>query len=45
MKQTVANKQAIEENLRDVSKSKAIMEKEFQQLKKLYKQTQVKCCQ
>ena len=45
MKQTVANKQAIEENLRDVSKSKTIMEKEFQQLKKLYKQMKVKCCQ
>ena len=44
MKQTVANKQAIEDNLRDVSKSKTIMEREFQQLNKLYKQTKVKCC-
>ena len=38
MKQTVANKQAIEENLRDV------IEKEYQQLENLYKQTKVKCC-
>ena len=44
MKQTVANKQAIEENLRVVSKSKTIMEKEYQQLENLYKQTKVKCC-
>ena len=45
MKQTVANKQlqATDENLKDVLKSKAIMEKEFQQLNKLYKQTKVKC--
>ena len=44
MKQTVANKQALEENHKDVLKSKAIMEKEFQQLNKLYEQTKVKCC-
>ena len=41
MKQTVANKQAIEENLRGVSKSKAIMEKECQELKEHYEQAKV----
>ena len=43
MKQTVANKQAIEENLRDVSNSKTIVEKQYEKVKKLYEQTKVNC--
>ena len=42
MKQTVVNKQAVEKNLRDVSESKTILEKEYQELKKVNKEFQVK---
>ena len=41
MKQTVANKQAVEENLRDVTKSKSITEKQFEKVKKFYEQAKV----
>ena len=41
MKQTVANKQAVEDNLKSVMKSKSIVEKEYDKLKEQYK---VKLC-
>ena len=49
MEKTVANKQAIEENLRDVTKMKTVVEKEYQELNKTYMQAKVRtdyefCC-
>ena len=47
MKQTVANKQAVEDDLKSVMKSKNIMDKEYQKLNKHFEQTEVKlyyCC-
>jgi len=41
MKQTVTNKQAVENDLKSISKSKSIMEKENRQLKKRYEQVKV----
>ena len=40
-KQAVANKQAVENDLKSISKSKAIVEKEYRQLKKHYEQAKV----
>ena len=42
MKQTVANKQTVENELKSVSKSKTILEKEYQKLEELYEQAKVK---
>ena len=42
MKQTVANKQAVETNLSNISRSKAILEKEHQKLMELFEQATVK---
>ena len=41
MKQTVANKQAIEENIKDALKSKGIIEKEYQKLQEYHEQVKV----
>jgi len=41
MKQTIANKQVVENDLKNISKSKSIMEKENQQLKEHYEQAKV----
>ena len=41
MKQTVANKQAIEEGLGVMSKSKTIIEKQYKKVKELYEQAKV----
>ena len=42
MKQTVANKKTIEDDLRDITKSKSILENEYQKVKGVYEQTKVK---
>ena len=40
-KQTIANNQALEESIRDISKSKTFIEEEYQKVKELYEQTKV----
>ena len=42
MKQTVANKKIVEDDLRDITKSKSILENEYQKVKEVYEQTKVK---
>ena len=42
MRQTIASKKAIEDNLRDITKRKSIVEIEYQKVKEVYEQTKVK---